>query len=341
MKIFIINGKLNGMAKLSNKLSFSGKGFEEVEDVVLFDGKDIQVFNAKKLKNNLVEEKIQAILLLSENQDLLGIGSVCGKIDTAYILQKYILLKEKQTFEGNITKSSKFNDTEKATEKKFANNTSKIDSNLQFNSVCESEVSKKEMENKENLQTISKQNEEKDANKTEQNSCFSEDNDKRCNEIQTKDLETESNIENLQPKEFEIEPNEVVLQKNEDIAKGVEFVVKELNNDSGKQNYFAKIKEDLDKFFKSYPKNEELENKVFGSKWVKISADTDYSLGVIFDDDEPSIIAIAEPYEDKSQIDCSKLQLGEWLKIEEKDNKNRGYFIFYQDAKTGKMILST
>ena len=134
---------------------------------------------------------------------------------------------------------------------------------------------------------------------------------------------------------------EIILSKDDDIDSGVDFIMQNLNKNANSDNYYSQIKENLDKFLNSHPKNEELENKVWGSKWVKVNGDYDYSVGVIFEDNVPSIIAYAIPYEDFSQIDTENLKFGEWLKISEKDNENRGYFIYYQNAQTGEMLIDS
>ena len=83
-----------------------------------------------------------------------------------------------------------------------------------------------------------------------------------------------------------------------------------------------------------------MENRVWGSKWVRINSDNDYSVGVIYEDNVPSIIAYAIPYNDFNQIDMDNLKFGEWLKIEDKLAENRGYFVYYQNAQTGEMIIN-
>lgn len=135
---------------------------------------------------------------------------------------------------------------------------------------------------------------------------------------------------------------EIFFQKNEDLTPAVDFILKSNEGENfGKDNYYAQIKNDLNKFFDTYPKNEELESKVWGSKWVRIKADYDYSVGVIFDDSNPSIIAYAIPYDDYNQIDMDKLKFGEWLQLGDGEEDRRGYFVYYQNAQTGEMILNT
>ena len=131
------------------------------------------------------------------------------------------------------------------------------------------------------------------------------------------------------------------MGKDDDIKSGVDFIMQNFDDKANNENYYMEIKNDLDKFLNSHPRNEELENKVWGSKWVKVNADYDYSVGVIFEDNLASIIAYAIPYEDFRQIDMDNLKFGEWLKISEKDDENRGYFVYYQNAQTGEMLRNT
>ena len=145
-------------------------------------------------------------------------------------------------------------------------------------------------------------------------------------------------IQNVEVKDEKVQ--EIIIKENEDISSGVDFIMQNIDNNSINTNYYAQIKEDLNKFLNSHPKNEELENRVWGSKWVRINSDNDYSVGVIYEDNIPSIIAYAIPYNDFNQIDMDNLKFGEWLKIEDKLAENRGYFVYYQNAQTGEMIIN-
>lgn len=361
MKIFVISGKLNGMAKLGGKLQLVGGNFSEVNQIVLYDGKGVKVIEKSALQSQPLEDKYIAIVLLSDSKKVLGVGSSCGKIDIEKIMIEYNLLTAKME-KVNINKENVFCDNLVQKQENFANNNAKIEVNspknelleqlkdcdndkkaLENEVVLQNEACEKQLTNKEfdlaDFIKLGLQNDEllDDAEAIEEVVIEKKNETDNCNLQNDNEIKKQNEMEDCKNKEMQ----EVLLSKNDDIAKGVEFVVEQVKCGSPRKNYYAEIKADLDNFFRSYPKNEELESRVFGSKWVKITADYDYSVGVIFDDDKPSIIAYAEPYEDKSQVDASKLQLGEWLKIEEKSSKNRGYFVFYQNATTGEMILNT
>ncbi len=144
---------------------------------------------------------------------------------------------------------------------------------------------------------------------------------------------------NKQNEKTEVE-QEILLKQKDKIDTGMNFILENFEDKCvQKNNFYSEIKENLEKFLNQHPKNEELESKVWGSKWVKIKADYDYSVGVIFEENTPSIIAYAIPYDDYNQIDKDKLSYCEWLQIEEKTNKNRGYLVYYQNAQTGEMLL--
>lgn len=362
MKIFVISGKLNGMAKLAGRLQLTDCDFSNVQDVILYDGNDIKVVEISDINRQILEDKYIGIVLVASDKSVLGVGSTSGKIDVQKIMIKYNLIEAKKDITAQKNQKSNV-DIYSVKKENFANNTSKIGSNLEKTDCL-------------------KQN--NDCKKTNQNADYADgcSNDEGVSADVRTDFDladfvrfglqddnlvdksvAENDVQGFKKPDIGIcdfktddcgkkqdvfgadmvknVQTEVVISKDEDIDKGVDFVVEQVKNSPHKKNYYAEIKADLDNFFRSYPKNEELEGKVFGSKWVKITADYDYSVGVIFEDDKPSIIAYAEPYEDKTLVDASKLQLGEWLQIEEKHSKNRGYFIFYQNANTGQMILNT
>ena len=144
---------------------------------------------------------------------------------------------------------------------------------------------------------------------------------------------------NKQDVKAEVE-QEILLKKEDKIDTGMNFILENFEDKCvQKNNFYSEIKENLEKFLNQHPKNEELESKVWGSKWVKIKADYDYSVGVIFEENTPTIIAYAIPYDDYNQIDKDKLSYCEWLQIQEKTDKNRGYLVYYQNAQTGEMLL--
>lgn len=111
------------------------------------------------------------------------------------------------------------------------------------------------------------------------------------------------------------------------------------NHQMQTSNFFEQIKKDIEGFFSGYPKNTELENAIFSSRWISVDEEFPYSVGVIYDDDTPNIIAYAMPYNSRNDIEDKFLDDGEWLAINKDTPDGRGYLLFYQEAASGKMIV--
>lgn len=329
MKIFIINGKVKGMAKLGDKLNLTGNEIEQVDKVILSGSYCMKVVEKSQLRYAVEDSNFDDIILLASDDSVLGTGSVCGKTDVEKIMLQYRIQYCKNSNESELNKNIVEEKPSVETTLELSINQSKIDTKLQDKDdflqdnelICDT----KSMKN--------------DACESESSKDLSNDLNEVCDEKVLEDFISLNEEKHVYDDVDSIEVKEIILSTNEDIERGVEFVMEQMKNNEQKANFYTQIKSDLDKFLRSYPRNEELENKVFSSKWVKITTDYDYSVGIIFEDDTPAIIAYAEPYENKSQVDVSKLQLGEWLKID--PASNRGYFIFYQNAETGEMILNT
>ena len=105
--------------------------------------------------------------------------------------------------------------------------------------------------------------------------------------------------------------------------------------------FYNSIHNDIDKLFDEYPHNIELENIVFDSTWVDIDSGTDseYAVGVIRDEGVVSLIVYAVPkneYIERAEFaNCY-----EWLPIDKDNRQGKGYYVSYQDAKTGEMLQS-
>ena len=333
MKIFVIKGFLKGMLKIDNKMHFVGKDFDRVIKVVLFDGVVVKIIDKIDFSINIVGYCPKDILLLGEDKEVLGYGSLQGKTDIQKIMMLFNKLDcnkmpSKKTSDTIYKKevnteipADKNNNIEIENSNETDKNMSKIDTKLQEKEIYE-------LKNQTEVDVISEHLEIIDDSINIDNEMFVGDNINKDNVV----------IQNVEVKDEKVQ--EIIIKENEDISSGVDFIMQNIDNNSINTNYYAQIKEDLNKFLNSHPKNEELENRVWGSKWVRINSDNDYSVGVIYEDNIPSIIAYAIPYNDFNQIDMDNLKFGEWLKIEDKLAENRGYFVYYQNAQTGEMIIN-
>ena len=105
-------------------------------------------------------------------------------------------------------------------------------------------------------------------------------------------------------------------------------------------NFYSRMKDEIEKILSSYPKEEQLEEMVEHSRWVKIDYGDGkfYVFGVIFGGGEAQYICYGVPSENPlspppSLQNCSF--------IPAYPEGNSGYWVMYQDAKTGASIKIT
>lgn len=104
------------------------------------------------------------------------------------------------------------------------------------------------------------------------------------------------------------------------------------------ENYYLKVKDDLDKLFATMPPDTALNKSLPSSKWVKINygEENHYVVGIIFKDSEPEYICYGVPakYNEKppKELDgiCSFIPLSVF------DMQGDGYWVIFQSAITGK-----
>lgn len=337
MKIFVIKGMLKGIVKIDTKLHFVCDSFERIDKIILIEKDGIKVVEKCDFNRKILGAYVHSIVLLDKEDCVLATGSVNGKVDINKVMIAYrkIAMKiennkqvskpvqNKQNVEKNENKSSKIDTILQNNKEIVLSNDNSISVGSETVDTIESDTFKEKLDVTETDSEI-----EKVAKNIEEN--FAEDYSSQNKEDIVFDTQKAASEE------------EIFFQKNEDLTPAVDFILKSNEGENfGKDNYYAQIKNDLNKFFDTYPKNEELESKVWGSKWVRIKADYDYSVGVIFEDSTPSIIAYATPYDDYHQIDIDKLKFGEWLQLGDGEEDRRGYFVYYQNAQTGEMILNT
>lgn len=103
-------------------------------------------------------------------------------------------------------------------------------------------------------------------------------------------------------------------------------------------DFFSQIQSSIQTLFNSKPKDYLLENSIEQSKFVKINyenTDDYYSVGVIYENQEPRYICYALPCTSGSPPPENMKDFSQYLPI----NQNKGYYLMYQDAKTGENIV--
>lgn len=99
--------------------------------------------------------------------------------------------------------------------------------------------------------------------------------------------------------------------------------------------FYDKMKEEIERLFSSYPKEEQLERIVENSRWIKIRYGDErfYVFGVI-GVEKPQYLCYGVPSRDSRRPPASLEGLASFIPASE----NGGYWVMYQDAATGASV---
>ncbi|MBP5651369.1 MAG: hypothetical protein J6X00_01700 [Clostridia bacterium] len=144
-------------------------------------------------------------------------------------------------------------------------------------------------------------------------------------------IETKTSVETLE--------NQLHLFKEDDqmdelISKAVDDAIDEVDH-----NFYELIKPQLEQLFADYGHEENLENIIPNSKWVKVDFDGDgkeYVVGKIFEDDNLKYICYGVPGEFSTTPPEKLVKYSQWLPLD--SSGEVGYWIMYQDAYTGEAL---
>ena len=112
----------------------------------------------------------------------------------------------------------------------------------------------------------------------------------------------------------------------------------------GESTFFDAISMQFDEVFNKNKHCEEIENLIPNSQWVWVNGEDDveseYVLGKIFDENgELECICYAEKTDERSKIpNTIDLDYAQWLPLDENNTDLSGFYIMYQDAKSGETI---
>ena len=102
-------------------------------------------------------------------------------------------------------------------------------------------------------------------------------------------------------------------------------------------NFYLSVKPQLDEIFVCYPEEEVLCSIVPNSRWVRINTpDGFYVVGLILDGDAVSYICYGVPSTNRNVPPAEIVDFAVWLSVS--GNEERGYWLIYQDALTGKCL---
>lgn len=153
----------------------------------------------------------------------------------------------------------------------------------------------------------------------------------------------------------EIKVSSTTIEENKELKQqdnfNNEILQQEDKNEPSKENektlpepdFFEQIKDSINLLISSYPHDEILETNLQNSIFVSISSQEEsteksfdyYSVGILKEDDLPKYICVAFPCKANSSPPKQYEPFCQYLQI----NDNLGYFLMYQDAKTGENII--
>ena len=105
-------------------------------------------------------------------------------------------------------------------------------------------------------------------------------------------------------------------------------------------NYYLSVKDELEQIFFSYEREENLEKIFKGSKWAKIyySKDKFYVVGLVFEQEKEKYICYGVPSKYKKVPPKELEGYSSFIPLSVFDMFGDGFFIMFQDAKTGKCV---
>ncbi len=110
------------------------------------------------------------------------------------------------------------------------------------------------------------------------------------------------------------------------------------------ETFYDSISEDVDKLFSSHSEEEFLSQIIPFSKWVKIENEENddyYVLGLIYENDEVKYICYGVPGIYSENPPKELKGCAEWLPLDSTKENEYGYWITYQDAKSGENVKAT
>lgn len=135
---------------------------------------------------------------------------------------------------------------------------------------------------------------------------------------------------------FEDDENELNEQIDKELDKKIP-----LNPSDKEHKFYSMIAEQLEELFDKYPREENLENLVENSRWVKIS-DMDerhYVVGIIYINNDIKYICYGVPGSYNSEPPRELKNYSQWLPTDTTNPYDNGYWVMYQDADTGENVI--
>lgn len=136
-------------------------------------------------------------------------------------------------------------------------------------------------------------------------------------------------------KECEEAKNESIKELEPEKPKPIEQKAqRESSNERDVHEFYCSIKQNLDEMFVCYPKEEKLCSLIEDSEWVKVDRpDGHYAVGLIKNDGAPEYICYGVPGGRDLLPPDNLKKYCQWIPLNDSDSE--GYWMVFQDAKTG------
>lgn len=144
------------------------------------------------------------------------------------------------------------------------------------------------------------------------------------------------NAEVQQTKIEEVVAQEEIVKQEKNLAKEKEFLPKE------EDIFVNRLMPQIDKLFEKNPVDENLQNIIPSSKWVKVDFEDDgdfYVFGLLFDDDHNvKYVCYGVPavFEEEAPSELAGFPI--WVPLDKENAQGFGYWLTYQDAITGEPV---
>ncbi len=116
----------------------------------------------------------------------------------------------------------------------------------------------------------------------------------------------------------------------------------DLEKEEESNQFYNKIKKQLDELFLNNKSEEILQTILPESKWIKIDYENEsgyYALGIIYNNLKPKYICYALPKSSPRPIPADIKEYAQWLPLDIQKPEENGYWIVYQDANDGSSLI--
>lgn len=333
VKNLILSGvsskKYNGVIKISleNKTVKTNLNLPNKEYTLVVKTDEIRVFypllsgETYKVDCNLDGN---ITVLIADGKEGLLYGSQGERIKGYVLLSEYRKAYDKI----KVSRLVKIDESVQNDEKTIKTENSYTESEPQIKDIKNDDTNKENEKSSQNDEIISDTPIQKENEKDSEN-MLDEAVEKGCKEI---DLDLNSVSNAVEEKDVDVK----TLKKKVDESKEIndEIVYKG-------DNFYCAVRSQLDEIFVCYPEESKLKTLVKDSKWARIDYENGYYVvGVISENDEvkyicygiPGIYVVKPPAEVKD--------IARWLPLDINKPRDEGYWLTYQDAKTGKTLTN-